>query len=37
VIEEDVLTLKVYEKELIHMIGVGVAIDLIIESIKIHS
>ncbi|MDD4069962.1 MAG: hypothetical protein PHF05_05875 [Candidatus Izemoplasmatales bacterium] len=28
------MTLRVYEKDLIHMIDIGVAIDLIIESIK---
>ncbi len=37
VIEENRMYLDVYEKKLIHMIDIGVAIDLIIESIKRHS
>jgi hypothetical protein len=30
------MTLRVYEKDLIHTIDIGVAIDLIIESIEKH-
>lgn len=33
-IEDRTMTLRVYEKNLIHMIDIGVAVDLIIESIK---
>jgi hypothetical protein len=35
-IEDRKMTLRVYEKNLIHMIDIGVAIDLITESIKNH-
>ena len=34
IIKENRLTLDIYEKELIHMIDVGVALDLLIEHIK---
>ena len=34
IIEGRTMTLRVYEKSLIHMIDIGVAIDLIMESIK---
>ena len=36
-IEDRTMTLRVYEMDLIHMIDIGVAIDLIIESIRNHS
>ena len=35
-IKDGTMTLRVYEKNLIHMIDIDVAIDLIIESIKKH-
>ena len=35
-IEDRIMTLRVYEKNLSHMIDIGVGIDLIIESIKKH-
>ena len=33
-IEENRMTLDVYEKELIHMIDIGVALDLLMEYLK---
>src|SRR5690554_4544903 len=33
-IEENFLTLKVYEKDLIHMIDIGVVLDLILEDLE---
>ena len=33
-IEENFLTLKVYEKDLIHMIDIGVVVDLILEDLE---
>jgi len=36
-IEDRTMTLRVYEMDLIQMIDIGVAIDLIIESIRNHS
>lgn len=33
-IEDNMMTLEVYEKDLIHMIDIGLAIDLILESFK---
>jgi hypothetical protein len=33
-IEDSMITLEVYEKDLIHMIDIGIAIDLIKESMK---
>ena len=35
-IKDRTMTLRVYEKDLIHTIDIGVAIDLIIESIEKH-